>query len=195
MSRWETRYLRDRLNAIPLEYDIPMNLPMELFLNITRFLAFPEILAASAVSRAWKQRFSSPDVCISVVKQNFRSTWENSYNSLAREQQDRAKYKLSKWLPRAAAKRFRRQRYKCRSWKGFEYGKNLGPGYTWPGSADLIDGLYSNGMVAFLIDERTITVQSVAGDGPPRSFRNHDRTPMKVWLLSDRFLIAPTSSK
>lgn len=172
-----------------------MNLPIELFLIITQLLDFQDFLIAFEVSRAWKQRFSSPDVCLNVTKRHFRSTWENSYNSLASKDQELAKYKLSQWLPGAAANRLRRQHYKCRSWKSFEYGKDHGPGYIWPGPADFVDGLYNNGTVGFLVTKRTITVQAVTGDERPRSFQNPDRAPIEVWLLSDRFLIAQSSSK
>jgi hypothetical protein len=189
----EIRHLRARLNAVSLNKDIFMNLPNELLLCIVPFLGLEDFLSALSVSRAWNQRFSSPDVCISIIKLHFRSTWETSYSCVESGAQERAKTTLSRWLPGAAVKRLRRQHCKYRSVQTIPYGK---PEREWVRYSQANrDALYNNGRIAVRVDARTISVQSLIADKPPRFLMDINREPIEEWLLSDRYLIAQKSSK
>lgn len=167
-----------------------MNLPSELLLCIVPLLDLKDFLAALAVSRAWNQRFSSPDVCITIVKAKFRSTWEKSYNCLPRKEQELAKTTLSKWLVPAALKRLRREHYLFRAEKSFKYGEEETPFF-----AEYIYAQYNNGMVAYRHSPHAITIREVTGDDPPLFVRHPDRVPIEEWLLSDQFFIAQNSSR
>jgi hypothetical protein len=167
-----------------------MNLPHELLLCIIRLLDLKDFLAALAVSRAWNRRFSSPDVCITIVKEKFRSTWEKSYNGLARKDQELAKITLSKWLVPAAVKRLRREHYQFRTVKSFTYGQEETAYFP-----EYVNAQYNTGMVGFRGFHDAIVVQAVTGDDPPRFVRHPDRVPIEEWLLSDQFFIAQNSSK
>jgi hypothetical protein len=55
--------------------------------------------------------------------------------------------------------------------------------------------LYNNGRIAFRVNTRTIALQTLLKDEPPRFLADLDRLPIEEWLLSEQFLITQTSSK
>lgn len=191
LSISEIRYLRDRLLAVPFNKDIFMNLPNELFLSIVPFLGLEDFLSARSVSRAWKEKFSSPDVCTKIVKLHFRSTWQKSYKSVERNAQDEAKTTLSQWLPFAATKRLRRQQCKYRLVRVLCYGHYDREWATY--SMANRDAMYNDGRIAVRVDARTISVESLISNKSGRLYMDPNRQPIEEYLLSDRFLIVQTS--
>lgn len=167
-----------------------MNLPLELFLSTIALLDLEELMNASAVSRSWRQRFTSPDVSLAIIKKHFRTTWENSYNSLMGRDQELAADSLCRALPGAIAKRLRRQHYKCRQWES--------PNGWNPRKLDSCsiseEPQYNNGAVAFQLDRRTIGVKIIDRSGPTRPVRDPDRAEIFRWILSDQYLITATAA-
>lgn len=186
LSKAEIRHLRDRLNAITLNLDVFMMLPNDLFLYMIPFLDLQGFLAARSVSRAWNRRFSSSDVCMAVLKENFRYRWETEYNSLAGRDQELASGALSRWVLGAAAKRLRRLNYQCRSWKAFTHADVNKYPYEW--SVNLM-ATYNNGRVAFMLGSDAILIYTLGVDGPPRIFRKPNRTMIHNWVLLENYLI------
>lgn len=168
--------------------DICVNLPNELLLCVAQFLNLDDLLRARSVSRAWNERFCSPDLCVHFIKLHFRSIWEKSYRSLESEAQELAKVTLSKWFPRAAVKRLRRQHGNYRSLTVFRYAKLHNRWFEFGDHTR--DALYNSGRIAFRTDSRTIAVQSLTGDALPKMLMDADRAPIGDWLLSDQFVIA-----
>lgn len=171
-----------------------MNLPTELLLYIVPFLGLDVFLTARMVSRAWNERFSSPDVCNCITKLHFRSTWEISRNSAGNEYQELEKLTLGKWLPSAAQKRVRRQYGTYRSLRRRSY-EGCDPQTLSFIPSSSKQTLYNNGRIAFRVDPNTICVQSLATQGSTLFLMDADREPIEEWFLSDRFLITQKSSK
>jgi len=170
-----------------------MDLPNELLLCIMPYLGLDDFLHARQVSRAWKERLSSPDVSLSLVKKHFRGTWETSLNAVKSKAQGLSKASLSKWLPEAAVRRLRRQRCAFRTWHRIPYGNGPNQSIIFMHTPEEV--LYNNGRIAFRVNTRTIALQTLLKDEPPRFLADLDRLPIEEWLLSEQFLITQTSSK
>lgn len=170
-----------------------MHLPNELLLCVVPLLGLDGFLTARMVSRAWNQRFSSPEICISIIKLHFRSTWEGSYNSVRGDAQELAKLTLCKWLPRAAVKRVKRQygTYSTLSRHAYKsYGQDA--------MSTTVVGLhtqYNNGRISYSVGGYTLCVQSLIAEDSTQFFMDADREFIEEWVLSDRFLITQTSSR
>lgn len=169
-----------------------MNLPVELLLCVVQFMELEDFLTARLVSRSWNERFCSPDLCIGAIKVHFRSTWETSYKALQGEAQDDAKARLTGWFTEEAVKRLRRRHCNYRSTTVSPYQRLLN-GKLIKQPLRNRDVMYCNGRMAYRYDEGTVTFKPLATKGPPRSFKDDDRLPIKSWLLSDQFFIAQNS--
>jgi hypothetical protein len=186
LTNTEIRHLRDQLNAIALNKDICGEVPLELLLVIADHLDLEDVIRVRSVSRQWSKRFSHPELCIGIVKKHFRSVWEHQYKNVDVSIQDMTKQALQKWLQDAVLERIRRQRGIYRSM--LVYYNN------YHGDVSVQQRLnrerqYSNGRVAFLTNRTAITVKSLR-DEVIDIFMDENRTPIKDWLLSDKFLLA-----
>jgi hypothetical protein len=184
LSHHEIRILRARLNAISFSKDLCLNLPVELLLHVSQYLDLEDLMIARNVSRAWRDKFSSPDFAMGIIKMQFRTQWEQTDlgDAIAKE-------KLLEWLPKAAMKRLRKQRGQYLSMSAYHYqrGGALMPNHY------KIEHQYDSGRIAFKFNE-SIVVQSLK-EGPlaqPKVYLEASRTPIRPgqWILSNDFLVA-----
>jgi hypothetical protein len=184
LSHDEIRYLRTRLNAIKFNKDIFLNLPVELLLHVAKYLDFEDLVITRNVSRAWRDKFSSPDFSMGIIKMHFRSQWKQTDLGDAT-----AKQSLVNWLPKAALKRLRKQRGQYVSMSAYHYqrGGALLPTHF------KVEHQYDSGRIAYKFGE-SILVQSLTEGhlSQPKVYTEVNRIPIqpREWLLSNDVLIA-----
>jgi hypothetical protein len=185
LTSTEIRRVRDQLNAIALNKDVCGELPPELLLIIVDHLDLKDIIKLRSVSRNWNKRFSHPEFCIGIVRKHFRSVWEYQYKNLNVSAQDVMSGALQKWLQDAILKRIRRLHGSYQSMSVYYnnyHGDVLVPQRL------IRERQYNNGRVAFQPNRTAITVKSLRDDVID-VFMDENRTPIKDWLLSDKFLL------
>ena len=141
-------------------------------------------MAAQQVSRAWRDKFTSLDFSMGIVKMHFRTQWEQTDLG-----DPTAKSSLVNWLPKAARKRLRKQRGQYLSMSAYHY--QCG-GALMPTNCK-IEHQYDSGRIAYKYNE-SIIVQSL-NEGrlaQPKVYLEASRIPIRPgeWILSDDFLIA-----
>lgn len=181
LSHDEIRRLSTRFNAITFHKDICLDLPVELLSHVAEYLDIENFMKAQLVSRAWREKFTSPDFSAEIIKVHFRTKWEMSDLS-----DPATKTTLAKWLLKAARKHLRRERghYSSRSTCIYHRG-----GVPLPSGHYLVHQ-YNSGRVAYQFEE-SIIVQCLnrGQSAQPKVFVEENRNPLE-WFLGDDLLIA-----
>lgn len=186
LSYDEIRRLRTRLNAIMFNRDIFMDLPEELFSHVTEYLELEDLVKAQHISRAWREKFTSPDFSMGLVKKHFRTRW-----ALSDLSDPATKTSLTNWLPKAARQRLRRQRGQFLSQATYHFRRGNAPLVA----RRRLEPRYESGRVAYRFVDR-IVVQSLDRGhlAKPKVYMDKNRTNMSGdWLLADDLLITQNS--
>lgn len=183
----EIRHLRQQLNLKSFQKDICGNLPIELLLEVCRYLELRDLKTALLVTHRWNEVFSSPEFYCGIAKLHFRSIWEICYKDLEPEQQQSRNSMLYSWVPDAMSKRMKRLYGKYHAMSKYYYAwgdqcpLELTTAFERP--------QYCNARVAYRVDETTIMVRDLRTE-QARVFADDNRANIRKWLLGDKCMVA-----
>lgn len=161
--------------------DFVPELPVEIRLSITNYLDVSDLINIRGVSRRWFQSWTQVPICNKLMKENFRSAFENSYSLLPDEQKPSAFIAASDRL---------------HSMQNGDYYSMKILNYQTPRLGEpspVFDRLYNNGRVAWSIEERVMV--STICSGTIRTYMSPHRENMKILALSDKVIVATAGDK
>ena len=179
----EIRLLQQGLKDITFLRDFIPDLPVEIRIGITSFLDLPDLINIRKVSKKWYNSWTQVSICNKLMKEYFRSAFENTYMHLPDSE------KRSAFM--AASDRLLSMRNgQYHSMTILSYNPNCeGAGEPVP----ILDRRYSNGRVAWLI-EGGIKVSNLR-TGTAVTYMMPDRDKIQIWVLAESFLVAGTTDK
>ena len=161
-------------------------------MHIMEYLEFEDYVAAVNVSRAWHDRCRNHKIVMVIIKNHFRTRWEQTdcTNNVAKQE-------LFDWFPEAAEKKWRKLSGECISKSDYPYPTEY---YAINHAlrldeAGIAEHQYDSGRIAFRFNERIMIHRLKRGLlALPQIFVNQDRRPIPrgKWLLSNDLLLAQT---
>ncbi|PQE03162.1 hypothetical protein CJF30_00005650 [Rutstroemia sp. NJR-2017a BBW] len=192
----ELRMLKAHFDKPMLCCDIIAKLPVEILELILQHVSLDDYIAMFCVSRAWRGKLFSDNVCASMLRLHFPTTWERDYVPL----DDRSKKvyfeKIGTLLPSLCLKRQRRLsgKYHSMAFYPFENDYVARPGWL----KFLFMGdeqqpfQYKNGRVAVMDRDYCIVVNNFRTHVSMRYTEEHRRR-FGGWLLTDSHLVVTIS--
>jgi hypothetical protein len=180
---YEIRLLQQGLRDMTFNRDFIPELPVEIRIGITAFLDLPDLIAARSVSKRWYESWTQVSICNKLMKEYFRSAFENTYIHLPDPE------KQSTFM--AAADRLHAMRngeYQSMTILNYDRDKN-----ETGEPAPVLDRRYCNGRVGWSI-EGGIKISDLCS-GALSTYMLPDRDKVQLWAMSESILVAGTADK
>lgn len=180
----EIRLLKKLLDNITFERDFIPHLPVELKLEITKYLDLPDLINIRNVSKTWRETWSQVSICNKLTERFFRSSLTAQYKQLPNVDKVQA---LVSGLDRLYAMRL--GRYKTMSI--IPYFQR--PAMSGVEPSPILDRKYCNGKVAWTSNSG-ITVSMLRLDVSIRILLP-DRSAPQIWRMSEDHIVAVAADK
>ena len=163
--------------------DFIPDLPVEIRIGIAAFLNLPDLINVRRVSKRWYDSWTQVSICNKLMKEYFRSAFENTYMHLPDPE------KRSTFM--AASDRLLAMRNgQYHSMTILSYNPNSGDTDE---PVPVLDRRYCNGRVAWSI-EGGIKVSNLR-TGSTTNYMMPDRDKVQFWILAESFVVAGTADK
>lgn len=179
----EIRLLQRGLKDITFHRDFIPDLPVEIRIGITSFLDLPDLINVRKVSKSWYNSWTQVSICNKLMKEYFRSAFENTYMHLPDSE------KRSTFIA-ASDRLFSMRNGQYHSMTILSYTPNCEGGDE---PVPILDRRYCNGRVAWLI-EGGIKISNLR-TGMAATYMMPDRDKIQIWVLAESFLVAGTADK
>lgn len=163
--------------------DFIPELPVEIRIGITVFLDLSDLITVRSVSRRWYDSWTQVSICNKLMKEYFRSAFENTYMHLPDIEK---RYTFMAASDRLNA--MQNGEYQSMAILSYDRDKNE-TGEPTP----VLDRRYCNGRVGWSI-ESGIKISDLC-DGAITMYMLPDRDKVQFWALSESVLVAGTSDK
>jgi hypothetical protein len=174
----EIRLLKARLHKMAFARDFIPELPVEIRIAITDYLGLPDLLAIRFVSRRWYDSWTHVSICNKLMKQYFRSAFENTYMLLPDEAKPAAFMAASDRLHS-----MRKGQYHSMAILRYEHSdEEMGA------PPPILDRQYNGGRIAWAI-EGGIKVSTIC-TGVTTTYMMPNRERPQFWTLSGECLVA-----
>lgn len=180
---FEIRLLQQGLKDMTFVRDFIPELPVEIRIGITAFLDLPDLITVRSVSKRWYESWTQVSICNKLMKEYFRSAFENTYMHLPDPE------KQSTFM--AASDRLNAMRngeYQSMTILNYDRDKNEASE-----PAPILDRRYCNGRVGWSI-EGGIKISNLC-NGTITTYMLPDRDKVQLWALSESVLIAGAADK
>ncbi len=163
--------------------DFVPELPVEIRIGITEFLDLPDLITVRSVSKRWFESWTQVSICNKLMKEYFRSAFENTYMHLPDLE------KQSTFM--AASDRLNAMRNgEYQSMTILKYDRDKSEdGEPVP----VLDRRYCNGRVGWSI-EGGMKISNLCS-GAISTYMLPDRDKVQFWALSESVLVAGTADK
>jgi len=163
--------------------DFVPDLPVEIRLGITAFLDLHDLITVRNVSKRWYDSWTQVSICNKLMKEYFRSAFENTYIQLP-DSEKRLRFM-------AASDRLRAMRDgQYNSMTILSYEQYIKEGDV---PVPVVDRRYSSGRVAWAVDGG-IKVSNLCS-GVVMTYWMPDRDKVQFWALSENLVVAGTPDK
>jgi F-box domain len=163
--------------------DFIPELPVEIRIGITEYLDLPDLIAIRCVSRRWHECWIHISICNKLMKQYFRSAFENTYMLLPDDEKPTTFMAASDRLYS-----MRKGQYHSMAILRYDRAEDEA-GEPSP----ILDRQYNNGRIAWTIDGG-IKVSTIC-TGITKTYLTPDREKAQFWTLSGKFVVARTGDK
>jgi hypothetical protein len=163
--------------------DFIPELPVEIRIGITTFLELPDLITVRSVSKRWYESWTQVSICNKLMKEYFRSAFENTYMHLPDLKKQFAFIAASDRL-----NAMRNGEYQSMTILNYDRDKS-----ETGEPAPILDRRYCNGRVGWSIDGG-IKIADLC-NGAVTTYMLPDRDKVQFWALSESILVAGTSDK
>lgn len=163
--------------------DFIPELPIEIQIGITAYLDLPDLITVRSVSKRWYESWTQVSICNKLMKEYFRSAFENTYIHLPDPE------KQSTFI--AAADRLHAMRNgEYQSMMILNYDRDWNEAGE---PAPVLDRRYCNGKVGWSI-EGGIKISDLCS-GAISTYMLPNRDKVQLWAISESILVAGTADK
>lgn len=163
--------------------DFIPELPAEIRIGITAFLDLPDLITIRCVSKRWRESWTLVSICNKLMKEYFRSAFENKYMQLPDPEKRVAFISASERL-----QAMRNGHYHSMTILNYDQER-----HEEHAPAPVLDRRYCSGRVGWSI-EGGIKVSDLCS-GVISTYMLPDRDKVQFWALSECFLVAGTGDK
>ncbi|PQE24796.1 F-box domain protein [Rutstroemia sp. NJR-2017a BVV2] len=189
----------DELRLLKAHFDKPMlccdfitKLPVEILELILQHVSLDDYIAMFCVSRVWRGKLFSENVCASMLRLHFPATWEREYVPLDDLSKKAYFEKIGTLLPSLCLKRQRRLSGKYHSMAFYSFENDSGERPRWVEfglwSDEQEPFQYKNGRVAIMDHDYCIVVNNLRSHVSMRYTEEHRRA-FGAWVLTDSYLV------
>jgi hypothetical protein len=180
----EVRLLKKLVASITFERDFVPHLPVELKLEITKYLSLSDLINVRNVSNTWRHTWSQISICNQLAERYFRSYLTGQYSRLPNAEKVQA---LIAGLDRLYSMQL--GRYKTMSILPYFQSPTLFGGPPSP----ILDRKYCNGKVAW-VQNSGISVFELR-NGVSMRILLPERSSPQMWRISENCLVAVSADK
>ncbi|KAF7940305.1 uncharacterized protein EAE98_000432 [Botrytis deweyae] len=185
----EMRLLKAHFDRMKFYYDGIAQLPAEILVLVMEYLDLEDFMFMRCVSKYWRAKLSSEQLCTSLLKIHFRKTWEIKFKS---SQDNNRQLKVDDFLGMCTG-RLKRDRGMYDQIMHYDYlsDPNNDRFYSkWCHESCYRRRFqYKNGRIAMREDPSTIQVNDLRTH-VSRRYLHESRYSFEHWLLSDQILVA-----